>query len=722
MGGGSSKDAVIDALGELIAAANVIPYASAKDEPSAASSASVWSKLFERALSLDDLYELVQPDDVRRIMRQTPENFRSLLHKLVERVTLSAIRGCNTTEMATGAINGIRFLTRIMPLVFEDQEWREYMWKVGREPPTTFPTSPATGITLAGILVEALTDLCFSPGFTIATTLTVAELDSREFIWETGIGMEAAKPSAHLDGNREEVLRLLITLCMSSALYQPPGHISNPWLATLTSGKVRHTLPLICSCLNVVCSYDPVGYGIPYNFLLVSDKRAPLVVMAAQLLILCLDYPGDQQVASAESEFGNEVPRTPTSPHLPAASLGNSWATSLSRLHRLEDFTFVLRGLSRLLQNTLRSTYLPGSQVKIDFQQEVLVILWKMCDLNKHFLHHLLKSSDVLELVVPILSFCLEARNDQSPRVGLVHICAFLLLLFSGERNFGVRLNKAWTGHAFADIPAFVGSYADLMILTFHRTITMGHERLSSLQDCFLTILANVSPYFKSITLVSSAKLLHLFEFYSTPRFLLARPNNHNLLVFLIEIFNNVIQYQFDGNANMIYTIICKRAAFDHLSSLTLDKCQASIAAKSASATPVAYETEAFEATQEWFDEWKSHLQLQTINRMLQILGPQVEKICVDRGVTDEAEILDFLRHGTLVGLLPVPHPILIRKYQPNAGTASWLTTYIHGLLYLRLANVWSGVAVVLFQAAAAKAASSSSRPPSSNAATPDGE
>ena len=43
-----------------------------------------------------------------------------------------------------------------------------------------------------------------------------------------------------------------------------------------------------------------------------------------------------------------------------------------------------------------------------------------------------------------------------------------------------------------------------------------------------------------------------------------------------------------------------------------------------------------------------------------------------------------FLQHGTLVGLLPVPHPILIRKYQPNPGTAMWFRTYMWGVIYLR--------------------------------------
>ena len=89
-------------------------------------------------------------------------------------------------------------------------------------------------------------------------------------------------------------------------------------------------------------------------------------------------------------------------------------------------------------------------------------------------------------------------------------------------------------------------------------------------------------------------------------------------------------------------------------------------------------------ATPEWIQSWKSKLPLQTITRLLQVLVPQVEKICTDRGLTDESEIIKFLQHGTLVGLLPVPHPILIRKYQPNSGTVIWFRTYMWGVIYLR--------------------------------------
>ncbi len=50
----------------------------------------------------------------------------------------------------------------------------------------------------------------------------------------------------------------------------------------------------------------------------------------------------------------------------------------------------------------------------------------------------------------------------------------------------------------------------------------------------------------------------------------------------------------------------------------------------------------------------------------------------------DETHILDYLRGTTLVGLLPVPHPILIRRYQDNLATNMWFTTYMWGVIYLR--------------------------------------
>lgn len=110
------------------------------------------------------------------------------------------------------------------------------------------------------------------------------------------------------------------------------------------------------------------------------------------------------------------------------------------------------------------------------------------------FLFFVLKSSDVLDILVPILFYLNDARADQckshvlsflaittslciacahilmvfssdAARVGLMHIGVFILLLLSGERNFGVRLNKPYSIHVPMDIPVFTGTHADLLIV-----------------------------------------------------------------------------------------------------------------------------------------------------------------------------------------------------------------------------------------------------------------
>ena len=47
------------------------------------------------------------------------------------------------------------------------------------------------------------------------------------------------------------------------------------------------------------------------------------------------------------------------------------------------------------------------------------------------FLSYVLRAGDINELVVPMLYFMYEGRKDPS-KIGLIHICTFVLLLLSG--------------------------------------------------------------------------------------------------------------------------------------------------------------------------------------------------------------------------------------------------------------------------------------------------
>ncbi|EDV98192.1 protein HID1 [Drosophila grimshawi] len=848
-----------------------------------------WEQFWQaHQTTLEDVFALVTASEIRQIRNDNPANLATLCYKAVEKLAQAVDSSCRTQADQQCVLNCVRLLVRILPYIFEDDKWRDFFWS--SLPAQEHATNPGQTVPLAQSLLNAICDLLFCPDFTVQGTRRagpekaeeLANIDSCEYIWEAGVGFAQSPPrNAQMERRRTELLKLLLT-CFSEPMYRTPQQSEEPnkWIAYFTSADNRHALPLFTSFLNSVCSYDPVGFGVPYNHLLFADTTEPLVEACLQLLIVTLDHDMVIQQQQQQQQHQHQPQQQQhqqqqqlthaggvlVTPYDEVGCGDNLFINYLSRVHRDEDFHFVLRGITRLLNNPLVQNYLPNSTKRLHCHQELLILFWKICDYNKKFLYFVLKSSDVLDILIPILYHLNYSRADQS-RVGLMHIGVFILLLLSGERNFGVRLNKAYSATVPMDIPVFTGTHADLLITVFHKIIATGHQRLQPLFDCLLTILVNVSPYLKTLSMVASVKLLHLLEAFSTPWFLLSAPSNHHLVFFLLEIFNNIIQYQFDGNSNLVYTIIRKRHVFHAMANLPTDmagisKClsgrktggkfnlprvpqrkqtmpttstmsnqelpsahapeeyaddveddddeegeededdlnvnrirldKQTIAEedleseteshersqlgdttqlpdtvapplsaqpaepgtlktslldtpdigqmtereqahldydKPSSSSPVSTKSKSPTAdgsptdqsrlsvahrasirmvpgdgdrwtpTPEWIVSWRSKLPLQTIMRLLQVLVPQVEKICIDKGLTDESEILKFLQHGTLVGLLPVPHPILIRKYQANSGTTAWFRTYIWGVIYLRNVEpaIWYDTEVKLFE------------------------
>lgn len=63
--------------------------------------------------------------------------------------------------------------------------------------------------------------------------------------------------------------------------------------------------------------------------------------------------------------------------------------------------------------------------------------------------------------------------------------------------------------------------------------------------------------------------------------------------------------------------------------------------------------------------------------------------------------VLEYLKSVTAVGLLPVPHQILIRRMNYGPGIQSWFTSYMWGVIYLRNLTpstpVWQDTKIKLF-------------------------
>jgi hypothetical protein len=548
-------------------------------------------------------------------------------------------------------------------------------------------------------------------------------------IWAPGVGVTSAELGSDsitrkYDKNRVEVLRLLLA-ALCDPLFSPADEynpLASRWLAVATAADAPNSVCLFYSLLNTVLSYDPRAIPVATGFS--EGNHVKLVELSAQVLCVLLDcgMPGNpdgviDQNGMSCVEF--EV----------ASKAGfNIFRTLLARIDMGSELTFIYNGFARLLRSVYEaeSTYMGGT--KLGCYQELLVLFWKFLEENPIFMTHILTRCDINEIIVPICFLMYRSRRDPA-HIGLVHICTFVLLKLSGERSFGVSLNRAFKKKLPTDLPLFHGCHTDLLAITLHKLVVNGAYKLVPLYSCFLTIISNISPYWKSMSLVAAVKLVNLFELFSSPKFLYSSEFAYRHLALLLEVFNNILQYQYHGNAHLVYAIVRRKDAFGQLASLTLERAQTQCHKVFGEQTTVVKDVDApisidtkgipnvgigddetqgssiagtpFHPTSEWLDDLKDNLPMETVARLLQHLVPVVDEIVANKlGVVDEQHILDVLNEITMVGLLPVPHPIVIRKYQPNQYTALWFTAFMWGVIFLRNQELplFDGQCVELFQ------------------------
>jgi hypothetical protein len=72
----------------------------------------------------------------------------------------------------------------------------------------------------------------------------------------------------------------------------------------------------------------------------------------------------------------------------------------------------------------------------------------------------------------------------------------------------------------------------------------------------------------------------------------------------------------------------------------------------------------------------------------------------VKRNARDERVIYDYLKQNTAVGLLPLPHQIIVRPFSPQARVFHYIGEYTWGMIFLRSLHgkVFTGLDIRLFR------------------------
>jgi hypothetical protein len=429
--------------------------------------ADMWS-----ALTVDNIRELKKlPDGFARLIAL----LRHVHHGLCSIAQLPAV----TPALSVHARNCCHLIARVCPVLFEQcsvEQVDEMFW---------LPSASAD-VPLGRALLDVCLELMFLPQFCCS---------SSSQIWSQGLGSFVPKPQIldpALNSNRHAVVLALLGLC-SLPLFISTSDMTakgNRFVSYLVSVDSIMAQLVFRSLLNVVLCYDAVGWGIPFGGLISSGAtNESFVSSCCQLLLILLDTSeellqlhastaGYSAVATAE----DEAPR----------SL-NMVLNDLTDICDPRDFEFMFTSILTLLTNPLMasSSSIPGAITSISFFQETIILLWKLLDLHPAFTPFILRNFDVAQLVVPLVFFINEGRKD-SAKAGLIHICTFVILLLSGQRNFSIALNAPFNVKLPTDLPAFSGNVGDLVVIVLSRLVLEHTLQMIPLFDCFFTIISNI--------------------------------------------------------------------------------------------------------------------------------------------------------------------------------------------------------------------------------------
>ncbi|KAL5113391.1 hypothetical protein ACEQ8H_008735 [Pleosporales sp. CAS-2024a] len=507
-----------------------------------------WTSFWELPESTEDVFSLFSPADIRRTRDNNLANLETLILAVTSRLNvLRSHPSFPDPELAPerDALNCIRVLTRLLPFVYEAdhlEQWEDnFFWAPRRkrstrghvrsevifdeadpdQTPTEREPEYETAKPLAEEVIDTLIDLLFFSEFTLPK-VPAGKNKVTYAIWQSGVGCNTPVASTkEFESNRTEILRLLLTFAsksmyMSAAILPVKGVKAITYIATCPDKQV--VLSVLCSLLNTTLKYNPATWRVPYDHVVFKDQRQILVTYCLQLLLVLILYP---------------IPEPGNGP-----APKNFFRHFLGRLHRPQDFQFLVDGMTRILNQPLQAntSYLPGSQKSLTWAPEMIMLFWEALQCNKRFRSFIIDTDRAHDFVVLVLYYAIDQRSDPTKQ-GLVRMCVFVLQTLSVEPNFGKSLNKTFEGQESLPpsirIPKFHGSYADYVIT--------------------------------------------LFASMSSPSFLFANENNHTLLQSLLEVLNAMVEHQYPHNLNLVYAIVRSRKRFQALRDFTLESGQEEI-------------------------------------------------------------------------------------------------------------------------------------------------
>ena len=509
-----------------------------------------WELLIDKPSSIVDVFEAVSSEDVEGLITTGLSAVQSFIKRVLQ-VLNQPFTSTDTHTLLTRKQNGLRYLTRILPILHRHKEphIQAVFWG-----PEDY---------LAVDILQAVLTAAFMRGFCLPAD---SEGESDSGIWYSGINAPNQSNSYFgVEENQAEGLRCLIACCCG-AVYGGINEVeANPWLSLLVQPSTQHISELVYSLVNAVIGYKADGMLSLLSFALMSQE---VVTMSAQLLVILLHAYEDEEevdprVARAlryisspqKEENSSEIPvksaesgdshpinaaethiDSPTSEEeIPLDGISNTAVSLISDLDSDSDFQLLFSTILRLL----------SYRKDLSIEEEVLLLTWQLLYHNPRFNHYISRQPEAKELLVHLLALMWTSMEEQA---GPLQVSAFILLLLSSQRTFCLQMAEQVSGVDLRiSVPQGVNTLFDVsIVLTQHLSTNKQHLPLISI---LLSALTNANHFIKTISSLASAALVTMLKSFTSVRTLWGDVYHLQLVKNLLDMLTIRLQYYWEVGA-----------------------------------------------------------------------------------------------------------------------------------------------------------------------------
>lgn len=356
-----------------------------------------WIEIFKEPNTVEDIFFVISPNIIKELLNKQPANLEKMLKiavKIIDEFSKAKI-DCERIVL----LNSIRIITRLMPILLENEDVRKIIWENG------------CGFSLA----DGLMGLLFKPGFGTVNSSSISpyEFDPNR-AWKSGVYVDDM-PHANLEivENRIEVLRAILACC-SQSLYceaAQAGNYVNPYGWLFTSDEIRYSKDAFYSLMNTV-----LGFPIEKINRMISGPFGNAEIeasLACQILVGLLDskIPNIHHISeNSDLKLVHDIlqnlhsEQQGFSAELSPLKLDNVFLDGLKTLNDPKTFKYIAKCFNSQFDTVIayNSAYLFSTVDEVPYYQELLIMFWLFIEHNSKFEDYLMKKNifKILDMIL----------------------------------------------------------------------------------------------------------------------------------------------------------------------------------------------------------------------------------------------------------------------------------------------------------------------------------